>query len=88
MDTPLIGRIRSSVGALAVPAQIRDLHVWRVSRSKFACLLSVATEDEAAVEQFHQALAGHAELAHLTVEVRREPAAGFGRAGGDCREGT
>jgi cation diffusion facilitator family transporter len=70
MDSPLSGRIRAAVGAGPVPASIRDLHIWRVSRNRFACLLSVATEQAASAEQFHRALAGDPQLAHLTVEVR------------------
>src|SRR5579863_10382907 len=40
MDAPVVTAIRRAVRESQIPAQIQDLHVWRVSRSKYACLLS------------------------------------------------
>ena len=52
-----------------VPARITDLHVWRVGRAKYACVLSLDTSSQLDGEYFRRELAVHEELAHVTVEV-------------------
>ena len=69
MDAPVVAEIRRAVHESGIPAQIQDLHVWRVSRSKYACLLSVASDSRATPEHFRNMLAVHEELVHVTVEV-------------------
>ena len=69
MDAPVVAAIRRAVRESEIPAQIQDLHVWRVSRSKYACLLSVASDSRATPEHFRTMLADHEELVHVTVEV-------------------
>jgi cation diffusion facilitator family transporter len=69
MDAPVVTAIREAVRESAIPAKIQDLHVWRVSRSKYACLLSVSCDSRATPEHFRNMLAMHEELAHVTVEV-------------------
>jgi cation diffusion facilitator family transporter len=69
MDAPVVAAIRESLRESEIPAQIQDLHVWRVSRSKYACLLSVASDRRATPEHFRNMLATHEELVHVTVEV-------------------
>jgi Co/Zn/Cd efflux system component len=54
-----------------VPARITDLHVWRVGRAKYACVVGVATTADVDGEYFRRALCVHEELAHVTVEVDR-----------------
>ncbi len=80
MDAPVVAAIRRAVRDSDIPAQIQDLHVWRVSRSKYACLLSVACDSGATPEQFRNVLANHEELVHVTVEVNQTPEAGARRA--------
>jgi cation diffusion facilitator family transporter len=69
MDAPVVTAIREAVRASEIPAKIQDLHVWRVSRSKYACLLSVSCDRRATPEHFRNMLSTHEELAHVTVEV-------------------
>jgi cation diffusion facilitator family transporter len=69
MDAPVVTAIREAVRESEIPAQIQDLHVWRVSRSKYACLLCVASDRRATPEHFRNMLAAHEELVHVTVEV-------------------
>jgi len=75
-----VAAIRSAVRDSEIPAQIQDLHVWRVSRSKYACLLSVASDSRATPEHFRNMLATHEELVHVTVEVNHTPETGARRA--------
>lgn len=67
MDAPVVEEIREVIAASPEPAQIRDLHVWRVGRNQYACVLSLSTQADA--EFFKQQLQIHEELVHITVEI-------------------
>lgn len=71
MDAPVTAEIREVIAAGPVKAEITDLHVWRVARGKYACIVGIATAESAAPEDFHRQLAVHEELVHITVEVNR-----------------
>lgn len=69
MDAPVVAEIREVIAATPVTTDITDLHVWRVGKGKYACILSLATPDEAGPDYFKQLLGVHEELVHITVEV-------------------
>lgn len=69
MDTPIVREVREAIELGAVPARITDLHVWRVGRNRYACVLSLETPSREDGEYFRRALAIHEELTHVTVEV-------------------
>ncbi|KAF1716603.1 CDF family Co(II)/Ni(II) efflux transporter DmeF [Pseudoxanthomonas wuyuanensis] len=73
MDAPVVAEIHEVVEQGPLSAVITDLHVWRVGRGKYACVLSVVTaaDADADADTFRQALRVHDELAHITVEVCR-----------------
>ena len=71
MDAPVVAEVREVIEQGEVPARITDLHVWRVGRGKFACVVSVVTHADVDGEHFRQALGIHEELVHVTVEVQR-----------------
>jgi cation diffusion facilitator family transporter len=71
MDSPLVAEVRDVIEKGAVPARITDLHLWRVGRAKYACVVTVATNAAVDGEFFRRALCVHEELAHVTVEVDR-----------------
>lgn len=71
MDTPVVEEIREVVAQLPVPASITDLHVWRVGKDQYACILGLATQGMLSADSVRQALGIHEELAHITVEVNR-----------------
>ncbi len=73
MDAPLAADVRQAVETGQVPARICDLHLWRVGRGKYACILAVATARPVPAAYFHALLAQHEELAHVTVEVSPLP---------------
>jgi hypothetical protein len=52
-------------------ARIVDLHLIRVGRQRFACVLSVITSHARGPEEFKARLQEHEELVHVTVEVVR-----------------
>ncbi len=71
MDAPVVAEIREVVHGAGIAAQIQDLHVWRVGKGKYACVLSIATPGTASPDDFRALLAVHEELVHVTVEVNR-----------------
>ncbi|MBS1154273.1 MAG: putative cobalt/cadmium/zinc transporter [Proteobacteria bacterium] len=73
MDAPVVAEIREVIATGRVPAEIRDLHVWRVGKGKYACILSLETVSDATAEHFKQQLRVHEELVHITVEVNAAP---------------
>jgi cation diffusion facilitator family transporter len=81
MDHPVVAEIREAVteGGAAGDAQVADLHVWRVGKTRFACALSVVTHDPALTpDRVRSWIAQHEEVVHATIEVHlcREPRAG------------
>lgn len=69
MNDPVVEEIREVVAALPQPARITDLHLWRVGKSSYACILSLAGSGELTPELVRQRLQVHEELAHITVEI-------------------
>ncbi|HEX7762248.1 MAG TPA: cation diffusion facilitator family transporter, partial [Cellvibrio sp.] len=72
MDAPVVQEVRDVIAGSPVPATINDLHVWRVGKEKYACILSLAVTEDVTPDYFRQQLAIHAELVHITVEISRD----------------
>ena len=71
MDAPVVAEIHEVVAASPVKAEITDLHVWRVGKGQYACILSLAVRDAVTPDYFRQLLGIHEELVHVTVELNR-----------------
>jgi cation diffusion facilitator family transporter len=71
MGAPVVEEIREVIAALPFKADISDLHVWRVGKGKYACILSLATDNEVSPEYFKQQLAIHEELVHISIEINK-----------------
>ncbi|MHB9798091.1 CDF family Co(II)/Ni(II) efflux transporter DmeF [Pseudomonas sp. MT3] len=69
MNDPVVEEIREVVAELPQPARITDLHLWRVGKSRYACILSLASAGDLTPELVRQRLQVHEELAHITVEI-------------------
>ena len=69
MDAPVVDEIRDVIAASPVAADITDLHVWRVGKGKYACILALSAPSEASPDQFRHQLGIHEELVHVTVEL-------------------
>jgi cation diffusion facilitator family transporter len=69
MDAPVVAEVREAVRSLPGPATLRDLHVWRVGKGKYACIVSIETDAEFAAVEVRRQLAEHDELVHVTVEI-------------------
>lgn len=74
MNDPVVEEIREVVAGLPQPARITDLHLWRVGKSRYACILSLASSGNLTPELVRQRLQVHEELAHITVEINPLPA--------------
>ncbi|MBO3273697.1 CDF family Co(II)/Ni(II) efflux transporter DmeF [Pseudomonas schmalbachii] len=69
MDAPVVEEVREVVGELQPDAAITDLHVWRVGKDKYACILTLASREPLSADRVRQALSIHEELVHVTVEI-------------------
>ena len=71
MDAPVVAEIREAIGSSPIHADITDLHVWRVGKGTYACILSLAVTDAVEPNYFRRQLRVHEELVHVTVEVNQ-----------------
>ncbi|MDD5300976.1 MAG: CDF family Co(II)/Ni(II) efflux transporter DmeF [Gallionella sp.] len=69
MNAPVVDEIREVIAASPVKARLDDLHVWRVGKDKYACILSLATDNAVSPEYFKKQLSVHEELVHISVEI-------------------
>tara|TARA_R110002124_G_scaffold14345_9_gene64121 strand:+ start:19226 stop:20185 length:960 start_codon:yes stop_codon:yes gene_type:complete len=69
MDAPVVKEIHEVVEAFPVEAVITDLHVWRVGKGKYACILSLLAKGATEPDYVRRLLSIHEELVHITVEV-------------------
>lgn len=71
MNAPVVAEIKEVIVASPISAHICDLHVWRVGKGKYACILSLATTEDVEPDYFKRQLSIHGELIHISVEVNR-----------------
>jgi cation diffusion facilitator family transporter len=71
MNVPVVGEIRDVIRNSPISAHISDLHVWRVGKGKFACIISLVTKNDVDPDYFKHQLSIHEELIHISVEVNR-----------------
>ncbi len=69
MDQPVVMEIRDVVKEHFPTAAISDLHVWRVGRESYACILALVASTAIDAGEVRRQLAVHEELVHVTVEV-------------------
>jgi len=70
MDSPIVAQVRTAL-AQEADTEVADLHLWRVGRNQYACIVSVVTHGEASADRYKAHLAGISALVHVTVEVNR-----------------
>jgi len=69
MNAGLVSEVREVIRDAPIGAEICDLHVWRVGKSKYACILSLATAHKLSADEVRRWLSVHEELVHVTVEI-------------------
>ena len=72
MNAPIVAEIREVIGSCPIQAEISDLHVWRVGKGKYACILSLVTGEDVSPDHFKEELSIHEELVHITIEVNSQ----------------
>ncbi|MCS4509070.1 CDF family Co(II)/Ni(II) efflux transporter DmeF [Xylophilus ampelinus] len=68
-DPALVREVREAVALAPEPVTVTDLHVWRVGKGRFACIVALQTAVPVAPEVFRRLIGVHEELVHITVEV-------------------
>jgi Co/Zn/Cd efflux system component len=73
MQTPLVDEIMETLRLAPFSVHVSDMHLWRVGKAKYACILVLLTAQDVAPDYFRDCLATHQELAHITIEIHRIP---------------
>ncbi len=69
MDAPVVQEVRDVIASDFPDARITDLHVWRVSKDSYSCIIALSSRAALSPEAVRKALGIHEELVHITVEV-------------------
>jgi Co/Zn/Cd efflux system component len=69
MDSPVVEEIQDVIAVSPICAHISNLHVWPVGKGKYACILSLTTDQKATPAYFKDLLSVHEEVVHITVEL-------------------
>lgn len=69
MTAPVVDEIREVIAESPVKAQITDLHVWRVGKGKYACIIGLVTDAGMSPDYFKAQLRIHEELVHISIEI-------------------
>jgi cation diffusion facilitator family transporter len=68
MDHPVVEEIREVIAEFYL-VEITDLHVWKVGKGKFSCILALATDSNLNADQVRKALSIHDEIVHVSIEI-------------------
>ncbi|ENV35538.1 CDF family Co(II)/Ni(II) efflux transporter DmeF [Acinetobacter gerneri] len=72
MDEPIVDEIREVIKQFDQQIKITDLHVWKVGKGKFSCILALEIPNKSlTADQVRRALAIHEELVHISVEINQ-----------------
>lgn len=70
MDHALVIAIREAIESDG-QSHVSDLHLWRVGRAHFACIVAVVSREPRTPDDYREQLRPHEQLVHVTVEVHR-----------------
>lgn len=77
MDHPIVEEVRRAVQeqfSWSQSCEIADLHIWRVGRRHYACIISLVSQNPALTPKtVRDGLDRFSALAHVTVEINRHP---------------
>ncbi|UPT77486.1 CDF family Co(II)/Ni(II) efflux transporter DmeF [Sulfurovum sp. XGS-02] len=71
MDAPIVEEVIEVINALQQNILIEDLHVWRVGKGKFGCILTLNSNDNIEIDDIKKELSIHKELVHISVEIKK-----------------
>jgi cation diffusion facilitator family transporter len=67
-ESPLLLKIKEHIESDG-DARISDLHLLKVADDKYACIISIVTDQKYSIKEYKGRLADIHELAHITIEV-------------------
>jgi cation diffusion facilitator family transporter len=69
MDDPIVEEVIESINDIDKNIQINDLHIWKVGKGKYSCILSISVEEnEININEIKKHLAKDKKLVHITIE--------------------
>lgn len=71
MGLPVVQEIKEVIEQNPIKVEITDLHVWRVGKDKYACIIGLVTPETTSPDYFRNLLSIHEELVHVTVEINK-----------------
>ena len=70
MEHPVVKEIQEVIEELDSQITITDLHVWKVGKGKFSCILSLELHNvNLTADEVRKALSIHEEIVHVSVEI-------------------
>lgn len=69
MDDPVAQEVVDVINTLDQKVQIEDLHIFRVGKGKYGCILSLSSKNHIDINHIKEELSIHEELVHISVEV-------------------
>lgn len=72
MNEPVVDEIREVIQELPYAVDITDLHVWKVGKGKFSCILALESKTLFDADVIRKALSIHDEIVHVTVEINQK----------------
>lgn len=69
MDAPIVAEVHEVLAGLPMPVKVTDLHVWRVGRGNYACIVALSADSAIDAGEIRRQLSIHEELVHVTVEI-------------------
>jgi cation diffusion facilitator family transporter len=69
MDHPIVNEVIDSINNIDKNIQIDDLHIWRVGKGKYSCILSISTNgNNINIDEIKKHLVKDQKLVHITIE--------------------
>ncbi len=69
-DETVRNEVRGALEKTGVSTSVVDLHLWKASPDVLACVVTVAAEQPATLDDYKKAVLSAAPVSHLTVEIR------------------
>ncbi len=69
MDHPIVEDVIESINSIDKNIEINDMHIWRVGKGKYSCILSISSDGNIIdIEDLKEKLSSDHDLVHLTIE--------------------
>ncbi len=70
MNDPVVEEVIEVINSLEPKVLIEDLHLFRVGKGKYGCILSLSSQEPIDKDEVKKALSIHEELVHISLEVK------------------